>query len=44
LLYIGICRHHASKRIKYFSIKLIILYIAQLNVSHIQKLYQDDIL
>jgi hypothetical protein len=44
LLYIGICGHHASKLINYFSVKLIILYNAQLIVSHIQKLYQDDIL
>jgi hypothetical protein len=44
LLYIGICRHHASKLINYFFVKLIILYNAQQNVSHIQKLDQDDIL
>jgi hypothetical protein len=41
---IGICKHHASKLINYFSVKLIILYNAQLNVSHIQKWYQNDIL
>jgi hypothetical protein len=41
---IGICRHHASKLTNYFFVKLIILYNAQLNVSHIQKLYQNDIL
>jgi hypothetical protein len=43
-LYIGIWRHHASKLINYFSVKLTILYNAQLNVSHIQKLCQNDIL
>jgi hypothetical protein len=44
LLNIGICRHHASKLTNYFSIKKIILYNAQLNVNHIQKWYQNDIL
>jgi hypothetical protein len=44
LLYIGICRHHASKFINYFSVNKIKLYTAQLNVSHMQKWYQNDIL
>jgi hypothetical protein len=44
IAYIGICKHHASKLTNYFSITLFILYNAQLNVSHIQKLYQNDIL
>jgi hypothetical protein len=34
---IGICKHHASKLNNYFFVKKIILYNAQLNVSHIQK-------
>jgi predicted nuclease of restriction endonuclease-like RecB superfamily len=34
----------ASKLTNYFFVKLIILYNAQLNVSHIQKLYQNNIL
>jgi hypothetical protein len=41
---IAICRYHASKLINYFFVKLIILYNAQPNVSHIQKRYQNDIL
>jgi hypothetical protein len=44
LLNIGICRHHASKLTNYFFVKLIILYNAQLNVSHIQKWYENDTL
>jgi hypothetical protein len=44
LLNIGICRHHASKLTNYFSVTSIILYNAELNVSHIQKLNQNDIL
>jgi tRNA(His) 5'-end guanylyltransferase len=44
LLNIGICRNHASKLTNYFSVKKNILYNTQLNVSHVPKLYQNDIL
>jgi hypothetical protein len=35
---------HSTKFINHLFVKLIILYKPHLNVSHIQKLYQNDII
>jgi hypothetical protein len=38
------CKHHGTSFINHLIVKLIILYKSLLNVSHIQKRYQNDII
>jgi hypothetical protein len=40
----GTCKHHGTRFINHLFVKLIILYKPLLNVSHIQKGYQNDII
>jgi hypothetical protein len=40
----GTCKHHDIRFINRLFVKLIILYILLLNVSHIQKRFQNDII
>jgi hypothetical protein len=40
----GTCKHHGTIIINCLFMKLIILYKSLLNVSHIQKRYQNDII
>jgi hypothetical protein len=40
----GTCKHHGTRFIKCLFVKLIILYKTLLNISHIQKRYQNDII
>jgi hypothetical protein len=40
----GTCKHHGIRFINYFFVKPIILCKPLLNVSHIQKMYQNDII
>jgi hypothetical protein len=42
--YFGTCRHHGIRFINPLFMKLIILCKPLLNVSHIQKWYQNDII
>jgi hypothetical protein len=44
LLNFEIYKHHSAKFINHLFVKLIILYKPHLNVSHIQKLYQNNII
>jgi hypothetical protein len=44
LLNFGIYMHHDAKLINHLFVKLTILYKPHLNVSHIQKWYQNDII
>jgi hypothetical protein len=40
----GTCKHHGTRFINCLFVKLIILYKPLLNVSHIQKVDQNDII
>jgi hypothetical protein len=40
----GTCKHHGKRFTNHLFVKLIILCKPLLNVSHIQKLYQNDII
>jgi hypothetical protein len=40
----GTCKHHGTRFINHLFVKLIILCKPLLNVSHIQKGYQNDII
>jgi hypothetical protein len=40
----GTCKHHVTRFINRLFMKLIILYKPLLNISHIQKGYQNDII
>jgi hypothetical protein len=40
----GTCKHHGTRFIIHLFVKLIILYKPLLNVSHIQKGYQNGII
>jgi hypothetical protein len=40
----GTCKNHGTRFINFLFVKLIILCKPLLNVSHIQKLYQNDII
>jgi hypothetical protein len=40
----GTCKHHGTKFINHLFVKLINLYKPLLNVSHVQKKYQNDII
>jgi hypothetical protein len=40
----GICKHYGARFINFLFVKLIILCKPLLNVSHIQKGYQNDII
>jgi hypothetical protein len=44
LLNFDICRHYSAKFINHLFVKLIILNKPHLNVSHIQELYENDII
>jgi hypothetical protein len=41
---LGTCKHHGTRFINRLFMKLIILHKPLLNVSHIQKGYQNDII
>jgi hypothetical protein len=40
----GTCKHHGTRFINHLFVKLIILFKLLLNLSHIQKQYQNDII
>jgi hypothetical protein len=40
----GTCKHHRTRFINRLFVKLTILYKSLLNVNHIQKGYQNDII